>query len=792
MKRVLIFFMVWIFGSGPDIAADPVDGLEFQSESVATSQFVTAGVVNPAGLAFLSATGVRYTHSFTDSTYGGDDGLLISSRRGFFGIEWLEHSSNIFRRKFTLAIGDRIAPNFYMGISYSWFGGSEEAYRKMKNYKIGMIYQPRSFVSLGLVADRLNQPGFGTLKLKRLYRPGMAIRPLGEKITLSSDLRWLEGDGIDRLEGNFRVALGPFRGGRFSADYRTEGSWRVGVTFDFEQTRVGAQGRFHNSGDYEGGSYFVEVGAVRYNSVYNRPGRIGTLTLSDDIEENPHKSFFLGSAKRSFLEVISSLRKGAADDRISGLLLKIDGFRMSFATAQEIRDAIKAFRSNGKKVTVYLDNGGDLAYYVASAADDVIMKPGGYLMLNGLSATATFYKGTMDKIGIRAQMIRTGPHKTTGNAVTEEGLTAEAEEQINWLLDDLHDQVVEAISVGRRILPDDVRRLIDEGPYTARDAFVAGLLDDLKYYDEITEDSEGPGQSSFLDLTEFYSRRDYYPRWSEPKKVAVVYAEGSIVAGSSGNDLIQGKTLGGRTLARSLSSVRKDGGIRAVVLRVNSPGGEIFGSDRIYRELELLKGKKPLVISMGGVAASGGYYISCPGDEVLASPGTITGSIGVIVGKADLSGFYEKIGLRKETLKRGDRADITSTNRLATEDEIEHVEKQIWQFYGDFVSKVSEWRKIDYDSVDAVGQGRVWTGRQALKRGLVDSYGGLWEAIEKARQKAEIDSEDELILESYPRRGLFSIDWPGFPGLRSSVKSIVDADPGGIWQMRMPFDLEIE
>jgi protease-4 len=295
-----------------------------------------------------------------------------------------------------------------------------------------------------------------------------------------------------------------------------------------------------------------------------------------------------------------------------------------------------------------------------------------------------------------------------------------------------------------------------------------------------------------VDLTEFYKTRDYNSRWSDPSKVAVVYADGSIVAGSSGSDLIQGKTLGGKTLARSLSKVRKDREIKAVVLRVNSPGGDIFGSDRIYRELELLKGRKPLVVSMGGVAASGGYYISCPGDEVLASPGTITGSIGVIVGKADLSGFYDKIGLHKETLKRGKRADITSTSRPATDDEIEHVEKQLWQFYTDFVSRVSTWRRIDYDSVDAVAQGRVWTGRQALQRGLVDSYGGLWEAIEKARQKAEIDSEDELILESYPRRGLFSMDWPSFPAIRAPLESIVDADPGGIWQMRMPFDLKIE
>lgn len=791
MERLLLSAIAFIVLACAAARGDPVDGLEYQSESVATAGQITAGIINPAGLAFYGAMGVRYTHSFTDSSYKGDDGLLISSRRGFFALEWLNHTSNSFRRKYTLGIGDRLAPDLYLGLTYSWFGGSDELYKKMKNWKFGMMYHPRPFVSLGLVADRLNQPDFGTETQRRLYRGGLAVRPFGERFTVSSDLRWLEGENVNKLQGNLRAGFGPYRGIFVSADYAAEGSWRIGVTFDFEQTRVGTQGRLSNSQDFAGGSYFIELSSVRYGSLIRRSQRMGTVTLGSDIVEEPVGRPFFGSSGRSLYSIIAALRKGASDSRMGYLFMKIDGMRMSFSTAQELRNAVLDYRKNGKKAIVYLESGGNLAYYLATAADEIYMNPSAYLELDGLSATATFYTGTMDKLGIKAQVVRTGPHKTYGDQYTEPGLTPEAREQIDWLLDDLYDQLVEGISAGRRILPENVKRFIESGPYTARDAHAAGLIDGLEYADEFTGAGDSGVFTRLVDLEKFYKTEDFYGRWSEPKKIAIIYANGSIVAGRSGNRFLDGKCVGATTLSKSLARVRTDRSIKAVILRVNSPGGELFASDRIYRELELLKGRKPLVVSMGGVAASGGYYISSPGDEIIASPGTITGSIGVVVGKPDLSGFYEKIGLNTETVKRGEHADIRSFARSATEDEIELVEKQIWQYYDDFVSKVSTWRKLDYDSVDAVGQGRVWTGRQALGRGLVDSYGGVWEAVELARLKAGIHPEDKLIIKVYPRYGFSLFRWPTVPKIETCLADILGKGIGDGWQLRMPFDLDI-
>jgi protease-4 len=779
-----------VFGAGA--YADPVDGIDYFSESAATADRTMAGLVNPAGLGFFTTMGMQYAHTFTDSTYGGDDAALFSSKTGFFGIEWLNHSDNIFRRKYTFALGDRVYSNLYMGFSYSWFGGSDLYYKGRKDWKFGILYHPKPFASLALVIDRINEPKFGGIKQKRLYQPAAAIRPFGDKFSFSSDIRWLEGQDISALRGNFRIAAGPFRGVSFVTDYRTEGQWRFGLTFNIDQTRVGAQGHLVRENDYAGGNYFIEVGTIRYGSSLTSAGKIGTMTLDKDVVEEPGRRPLFGKARRSLHSVIEQLRRGADDPRIAGLLLKIDDITLDFARAQELRDAVGEYRKNGKPVTAFMVKGGNLQYYLASAADEIYMDPTGLLELKGLAATAQFYRGTMDKLGIRADIVRTGPHKTFGDVYTDTSLTDAAREQIEWLLDDLYAQFVDGIASGRRILPDKVKSYIDSGPYTARDAFTAGLIDGLKRYDEFIDGEDKKLTANFADLGAFYAIEDYNPRWSEPKKIAIVYADGSILPGRSGSSLLEGKIVGSETLAQALKRTREDRSIKAVVFRVNSPGGDVFASEEIYRQLELLKGKKPLVVSMGGVAASGGYYIACPGDAILASPGTITGSIGVVMGKPDLSGFYEKIGVTHETIRRGAHADIRSTKRSATDEEMALIERMIWQYYDDFITKVDTWRKLGRDSVDAIGQGRVWTGRQARMRGLVDSFGGIWEAIELARQKAMIDSGDRTELTVLPTRGISILPPLGIPSLETQLGSLLDRAAEGGYYFKQPFTLKIE
>jgi len=772
--------------------AQYVEGADYLTESVATVDRGLAGMVNPAGLGYWSSMGLLYAHTFTDSSYKGDDGAMISSKGSFFGVEWLNHSSGLFRRKYTLAMGDKVLPNFYIGLSYSWFSSGNPIYHKVKDWKFGMMYRPRPIVSLGMVFDRINEPKFGEFKQKRLYTPGLALRPFGDKFTISSDARWLEGDELAKLKSNVRISAGSFHGVSFLGEYRTEGQWRFGMTFDFETTRLGGQGKLRNEKDWAGGTYSMEVGMVRFGETMPPQSRTGMITLNDKIAEEPRKGSLFGGGKRSLFSVIDALHKGAEDPRIDGLLIRFDGLQLDFASAQELRNAISVFRSNGKRVTAFMSVAGNLDYYLASAADEIYMDPSGLLELKGLAINSRFYKGTMDKLGIQAQFVHTGPHKTYGDAYSETTLTAAAREQIDWLLDDLYAQFVDGISTGRRILPEKVKSFIDAGPYTSQRAYKAGLIDGLKHFDELVDDNTEKVNLNQVDLVAFYTMKDYNSHWSEPKKIAVVYANGTITQGQNGNSLLQGKTIGDNSLVRALRKIRYDRSIKAVVLRVDSPGGDVFASENIYRQLELLKGKKPLVVSMGGVAASGGYYISCPGDEILASPGTITGSIGVVMGKVDLSGLYGKIGVRNETIRRGEHADIRSSNRPATDDEMAMIDTILWDFYSDFLNKVGTWRKLDTDSIDAIGQGRVWTGRQAMARGLIDTYGGLWEAIEQARQKAKIDPEDELQIEAYPTYAFSLFPSFGVQSIESQFSELVkEGTKEGIYY-KTPFDLEIK
>ncbi|UCC78728.1 MAG: signal peptide peptidase SppA [Candidatus Zixiibacteriota bacterium] len=781
---ILLSVLLYSFSAGGII-----DGIEYQSESVATSTLVSSGLINPAGLGFFTAMGLRYSHSFSDSSFKGDNALMISSRRGFFGLEWLNHTEDIFRRKFTLALGDRLLPNFYAGMSYSWFNGNP-LFKKIKLWKIGLLYHPFPKTSLGFIADRINEPEFSSIRQKRLYRPGIAFRPYRDKVTLSSDLRWIEGQNPEELSGNFRVEVLPFSRFHFSAEYATEGMWRFGVVYDFEKTKTGAQGRLDRSQNYSGGSFFIELSALNYSS-YLGSRKTGYVILDRRIVEETTVRSLFASPGRPFYKIILSLRKSAADAAIERLIIKIDGARFSLASAQEIRNAIIECRKRNKEVIVFLKDGSNLSYYMASAANKIVMSPSGYLDLRGLYATATFYTGSMEKLGIKAQVIKSGPHKTYGDAFTEEGLTDEAREQLNWLMDDLYEQFMEDISNGRRLTSTEIRDIIDKGPYTAKDAFEIGLVDKLAYYDDLIDDMV-PRPSGMVDIYRHFNEDYYNSRWSEPKRIAIVYANGSIRPGESGRSFWEGRIAGSSTISKALRSVRRDSNIKAVVLRVNSPGGDLFGTDDIYRQMELLKGKKPLVVSMGGVAASGGYYISMAGDDVLASPSTITGSIGVVVGKPDMTGLYEKIGLKKETIRRGDHSDIRSFDRPATAKEIELVERQVDQYYNDFINKVSQWRKIDVDSIKAIAGGRVWTGNQALDRGLIDSYGGIWEAIELARNRAGIDREDKLIIKTYPEYRFTLFDAPVTSILEDDFTYIAENRNRSGFSLRLPYDLKIE
>jgi protease-4 len=478
------------------------------------------------------------------------------------------------------------------------------------------------------------------------------------------------------------------------------------------------------------------------------------LTLAGEIPEQPASQIggFLERQPPSLRTLVESLDRAAGDPRISGLVVRVNVLPESgWAKAQELRDAIVRFRKAGKPAYAHLEYSGNLEYYLATACDKIYAVPTALMDVSGLAFEVTFFKKTFDKLGVEAQFEGVGRYKSAPNQFTEAGFTGPHREQMDALLDSLFEQYVDAIASSRGKSPDEVRGLIDQGPYDARRAVEAGLLDELLYEDQLDAKLKNASRVSPASYLRSARGFDFVSR----PKLALVYAVGEIVPGDSQESAFGGEYAGSDTIARALRQARDDDGVRAIVLRVDSPGGSGTASDVIWREVKLARRKKPVVISMGDYAASGGYYIAMGGDVIVAQPGTITGSIGVFGGKFSFRGLFDKVGLTREVLVRGRHADIFSEYRPWTAEERAKIRELMVAFYDDFVGKVAEGRNKTVEEADAVAQGRVWSGTEALENGLVDRLGGLDEALKVARERGRIGKEQEVDLLILPEKKSF-------------------------------------
>jgi protease IV len=456
-------------------------------------------------------------------------------------------------------------------------------------------------------------------------------------------------------------------------------------------------------------------------------------------------------------QTVEAIRKAKIDARVKTLVITPQASGALWGQLQEIRGAIEDFKTTGKPVTPYLEAGGAQEYYLASAADRVVMMPAGQLDLVGLTMYELFFRGTLDKIGVYPDLLHIGDYKTASNNFTEKTFTPAHREMYQSLNRDWYNELVRAIATGRKRSEDDVRRLLDEGPYLASGALKAGLVDALSYEDQL--DDAAPIAGTRRIDGETYARvpRPLTERVSGAR-IAVLYAVGVITSGRSSVDGPGGNVLGSETFVEWVRKVRVDPSVRAIVVRIDSPGGSAIASEVIWRELMLARDIKPVIVSMGDVAASGGYYMALPAHTIVAQPGTITGSIGVVTGKLVLKGTLEKIGVGAEAVSEGRFADIYSPFKPFGPEERARIDEQMRATYDLFLSRVAEGRQQPAARIDPLAQGRVWTGRQARERGLVDELGGLDRAIQIAKEKARLDAKKDVDLLVYPpRRSLYDI-----------------------------------
>ncbi len=522
------------------------------------------------------------------------------------------------------------------------------------------------------------------------------------------------------------------------------------------------------------------------------------LGLSGPVEEvappDLLSALFARARPMTTTDIWMNLRKAAVDGRVRAVLLRVGALQCDWGKAAEIREAVLEFRRGGKKAYAYIEEApdSDMEYYVATACDRIVLHPLGWLGVTGIGGYVPFFKGALDKLGVRAEFEHVEEYKTAYNVFTEKGFTPAHREEMESLYGDIFAQYVGEAAKARGKTEAEFRALLDRGFFQGQEAKTAGLVDDCLYEDELQGLLKSDGTA--LDRLRFDDYTRVKPQslgLETGRKIAIVYAAGTIMTGESFSPV-----MGGSTVARWLRAARQDRSIAAIVLRVDSPGGSSVGSDVIWREVALAKKVKPVVVSMSDVAGSGGYWISMAATRIVAQPQTLTGSIGVLAGKFSFTGLLDKLSITAEKLTFGAKADFFTPFRPFTAEERKTLKDQILWTYDQFLAKVAEGRNMTKDDVNRVGRGRIWTGRQAKERKLVDELGGLTTAVGLAKRLAGIPAEEEVRLVPWPKRltfwqALFSspdigLNLKSAAGLEKVLQAIRLMQQTRVWAV-MPF-----
>ncbi len=523
-----------------------------------------------------------------------------------------------------------------------------------------------------------------------------------------------------------------------------------------------------------------------------KPQIVVAITIKGTCPEGQTPMGLFGEMRQSLPTVIRRIDQAAEDDEVAALWLRLEPLSVGRGKLHELREAIARFRKAGKPAYAELTSADGSQYLLAAACNEIVMPPSGTLIITGVRAEVTFYKGLLDKLGIQFDALQFGKYKGAVEPFTRSELSEPLRESLEALVDDTYEGMVATIATDRSMKDYKVKTLLDDGLFTASAALRAGLIDRVAYADQFREklkkqlkldemelvtnygkkqlDTDFSGMAGMMKLMQMLMGQKPSKPKSKLKKIALVYAVGPILEGKSITDLFGDTAVGSTTMVAALRKADEDPQVVAIVLRIDSPGGSATASDLIWRETVRIK--KPIIASMGDVAGSGGYYIAMGADKILAAPGTVTGSIGVVGGKIVLGGLYEKLGLTTEVISRGKNSGSISSSQPFTPEE-----RKVWlalikEIYRQFVSKAAQGRKVSYAELDKLAQGRVYTGRMAAANGLIDGLGTLRDAIAEAKQAAGLKPDEKVELILLPRPKTIFEQLLGDPSVSTSLGEI--------------------
>ena len=669
-----------------------------------------------------------------------------------------------------LGLALRLGQSAALGLA--WHGLANDVDPALDAYgawSLSLDLRPLRALAVALAIDRFDTPALGSTTQDAVARIAVGLRPATERITIGLEAaRTLGDDAIWTAGGSLRfmlipgLVLGGY--GRFVTAESGPGADRIeaGAFLGVYQSGVSLESSV-DIGDTDGAgrqaslSLLLAARGEADPSLSHRTDVVVKLPIRGPIPERPPQGLF-GPAPSGFAQWLQYLDVIAKDPDVRGVVLQIEA-APSWAQMWELRRAIERIKEAGKRVHAVLTIGDMRAMYLASVADRIHLHRAGGLFLTGLAMTRTYYFGLMEKLGVRAEIVRYEDYKSSPEALTQAGPSEPAREADRAILDGIWKIWRDAVETGRSITAADVDRLLEGGPQTMHVAVAERLVDDLVDDDAIAEaiSQDMPG-ATLVDRYQPAPRA--WRRWGGQRRIAILPVVGSIVDGPSGGALpipvIGGETTGDASFVPALQAAAADSSVIGIVVRVNSGGGSAIASDKMHRALLKAAEKKPLVVSFGDIAASGGYYLAAGAPRILCAPVTITGSIGIFSGKADISGLYALLGLTTSTERTNERADMMQSHRPWTDHERELAKVALKAYYDRFVSVVSEGREIPLERAYELARGRVWLGTDALSHDLVDAYGGLWDAIERVRAEAGVGADEPLGLDYIGTLGAFS------------------------------------
>jgi len=803
ISRALVLGLVpaQAFAQVEDAAPARPTPLPAFGRSIAGTDDGTAVVNNPANLAFLPSSELRWSSAYLD-----DRALQPWQGHAFtfaFPVRLLSLSTALrldvidpparlaawfpdFRANYqwlTGALAFRLSDTSAFGVSYKHSYSENPRVDGIDAWSVAFSTRPANFLGMSFAANDLGGPdsraGFD---YGPSYDLAVALRPLGSRaVELGLEGRYVSEDsgywvpratlGVDipqlgRLHGEFSV-LDP-------TEETTERSWMASVTMSFSFN--GTAGSMElGGGTLFGQSLGPSADSQAHENLlvdvafkgYREPAAAGppVHAVKLRIEETPDVRDHVALLRR--LWAIAE-----REPQIAAVVLELRATPAeSLAHVQELRDAIHLLRTNGKRVLCHLEDAEGAALYLCSAANRILINPAGGIRFAGLRARYFYYRSLLEKLGVRGEFIRIGAHKSAPEAFTRDGASDVGRADKIDLLQQFDKYFTLSVASGRKIPPQELRKRVATGPFIAEEARAAGLVDGLAFDDQV-EQSLADMVGGPVSLIEDAPAPQSAERFGAVPGIALIYVDGDMVDGRSSTIPFLGmRMVGSHTISESLRKARENPLIGAVVLRIETGGGSALAADVIWREVELTSKVKPVIVSMGATAASGGYYIASPATRVFANPLSVTGSIGIFIGKADVSELLRRIGVRVEVYKTAPGADADAFYRPYTEDERRRLEREVAARYDQFVTRVAQGRKLTPAQVDAAGQGRVWTGEQALARRLVDELGGLRQALEHARRLGDLPTYAPIV-ELPPVETTLLGQLLGIEGVKSSSDTI--------------------